>query len=126
MIRVTEGGFNKGTLRIEGSGRFCGVNVGIDFQNENYVAFEIKPDGSKLFLATVPDLISLVDEDTGEPITTEEARYGLRVAAIGMPCSPLWTTPKALATVEPAVFGYKNVAYSSIGSYKECLPIPRL
>lgn len=123
--RVTRGAFNWGSLTIEGSAQFNGVNLGIEFQNENYVAFTLNADGSKNILATVPDLISLVDEDTGEPVTTEEVRYGLRVAAITMPCSPLWTKPQGLATGGPAAFGYQDIAYSHVDSYKEHPPFPK-
>lgn len=125
VSRVTEGAFNKGRLTIEGSSRFSGVNLEIEFQNENYVAFTSNPDGSKNILATVPDLISLVQEDTGEPVTTEEVRYGLRVAAIFMPCFPLWTKPQGLATGGPAAFGYQDVTYVSVNAYKEYPPFPR-
>ena len=88
------------------------------------MAFILKADGSKDVLATVPDLISLVDENTAQPITAEEVRYGLRVAVIAMPCFPLWTTPQGLATVGPAVFGYQDCDYSPISVYEEHLPIP--
>lgn len=91
---MTRGAFTWGGLKVEGSRRFSGMELNIEFQNEDLFAFTLNPDGSKNFLTTVPDLISLVDEDTGEPIPTEEVRYGLRVAVISMACSPPWTTPK--------------------------------
>ena len=125
MSRGTEGGFNRGRLSIDGSGKFSELTLGIEFQNENYVAFFIKSDGTRDILATVPDLISLVDEDTGEPVATEEVRYGLRVAVIAMPCFPRWTTPQGLAVSGPVAFGYHDVAYCPIASYNEKhLPIP--
>ena len=89
------------------------------------MAFVAKPDGTKSILATVPDLISLVDEDTGQPITTEEVRHGLRVAVVAMPCSSLWTTPQGLAAGDPITFGYQHVVYSPMDSYEEHAPIPR-
>lgn len=125
VSRGTEGGFNRGRLSVEGSGKFSELTLGIEFQNENYVAFFIKSDGTRDILATVPDLISLVDEDTGEPVATEEVRYGLRVAVIAMPCSPKWDTPLGLAVGGPVAFGYHDVAYSSIASYEDHPPIPR-
>lgn len=126
VSRETEGGFNRGRLSIEGSGKFSDLTLGIEFQNENYVAFVIRSDGTRDILATVPDLISLVDEDTGEPVATEEVRYGLRVAVIAMPCHPLWTTPQGLTAGGPVAFGYDDVAYSPIASYQEHLPIPEI
>ncbi|KAK2547285.1 putative D-/L-hydantoinase subunit A [Acropora cervicornis] len=125
VSRVIEGAFNKGKLNIEGSGKFIDQSLSIEFQNENYLAFVAKPDGTKSILATVPDLISLVDEDTGQPITTEEVRYGLRVAVVAMPCSSLWTTPQGLAAGGPMAFGYQDVVYSPVDSYEEHAPIPR-
>lgn len=126
MSRGTEGGFNRGKLSVEGSGKFSELTLGIEFQNENYVAYFIKSDGTRDILATVPDLISLVDEDTGEPIATEEVRYGLRVAAIAMPCYPRWALPEGLAAGGPVAFGYHDVTYSSIASYEDHLPIPQI
>ena len=71
---MTKGAFSWGGLKVEGSTQFSGMELNIEFQNENYAAFTFNPDGSKNFLTTVPDLISSVDEDTGEPISTEEVR----------------------------------------------------
>lgn len=88
------------------------------------MAFTLRSDGSKDVLATVPDLISLVDENTGQPIITEEVRYGLRVAAIASPYFPQWATPQGLATVGPAVFGYQGVVYNPVNVYKKHPPIP--
>ena len=124
VSRETKGGFNRGRLNVEGSGKFSDLTLGIEFQNENYVAFFIKSDGTRDILATVPDLISLVDEDTGEPVTTEEVRYGLRVAVIAMPCYPRWNTPEGLSTGGPVAFGYHDVVYSPIASYEKHPPIP--
>lgn len=36
-------------------------------------------------MVTTPDLITFLDIDTGEPITTESMRFGLRVAALAIP-----------------------------------------
>ena len=52
-------------------------------------------------LASTPDLISMVDTETGEPVATEEVRYGLRVSILGIPAPPLLKTATALETVGP-------------------------
>ena len=57
-------------------------------------------------LCTVPDLITLVSLDDGEPIGTEALRYGLRVAVLAMPAPKELKTPEALAVVGPGAFGY--------------------
>ncbi|PRW56447.1 hydantoinase subunit beta [Chlorella sorokiniana] len=76
-------------------------------------------------LATVPDLICCIEEDTGQPIATEEMRYGLRAAVVGLPAHPLLTTTQALAVVGPAAFGHGEVAYVPLGRYAEPSSIPR-
>lgn len=124
--RRTEGGFDKGTVRVEGLRTFAGSSVVAQFQNEYILAERVYPDKNKEILATVPDLISIIDSDTGEAIPTEEVRYGLRVSVIVLPCPPLLTTEKALKVVGPEAFGYGEYSYRPCSIYKECDPIPRL
>jgi DUF917 family protein len=57
-------------------------------------------------IATTPDLIAMLDLETGAPITTEMLRYGMRVAVIAFPCDPKWRTPQGQALVGPRYFGY--------------------
>lgn len=99
--RNTLGGFVRGRSRIEGTGGDEGSELELEFQNENLVAYR---DGR--LVATVPDLICVLDADTGEPITTEALRYGFRVAVVGLPCDPRWRTEEGLALVGPRYFGY--------------------
>lgn len=101
------GGFARGVLNLEGIGPDTGRSIAIDFQNENLIA---RADDGEI-LAVVPDLISLVDADTGEPITTEVVRYGLRTVVLGIPAPVLLKTPEALAVIGPAAFGYPDVPY---------------
>jgi DUF917 family protein len=105
--RRNAGGFARGVLHLEGTGAFARHSIRIDFQNENLIA----RDELGARLATVPDLICVVDQDTGEPITTEIVRYGLRVAVLGIPAPAQLRTPAALAVVGPAAFGYPDVGY---------------
>lgn len=99
--RRTTGGFARGSVSIEGLGADTGRLLRIEIQNENLVAFE---DGS--LAASVPDLITLVDTHTADPISTELLRYGQRVTAVAFPCSPIWRTETGLALVGPRAFGY--------------------
>lgn len=55
----------------------------------------------------------------GQPIATEEMRYGLRAAVVVLPAHPLLTTPEALAVVGPAAFGHAELAYAPLGRYAE-------
>jgi DUF917 family protein len=99
--RRLAGGFARGTVVLEGVGADSGSSLAVEFQNEYLVA---RRDGEAV--AVVPDLIVLVDSDTGYPVTTEVVRYGYRVDALVLPPSPVLTTPAALAVVGPRAFGY--------------------
>lgn len=97
--RRTTQGFARGDLMIQSfNGR---ENLYIEFQNEYLIA---RLNGE--VVASVPDLISIVVEDTGEPISTEVLRYGMRVAVLAIPAAQALKTPKALAVVGPRAFGY--------------------
>jgi hypothetical protein len=99
--RRTTAGFARGSLSIEGLADYNGERLAIEFQNENLIA---RRDGQ--IVCTVPDLICVVDSETGEPVTTELLRYGMRVIVLGLPAPDLWTTPEGLAVAGPRVFGY--------------------
>ena len=99
--RRIEAGFVRGSARIQGTRADAGRSLEIDIQNEFLVARiddEVK--------ATVPDIIALLDEQTGEAIHTERLRYGQRVVVIAFPCAPIWRTPIGLSTAGPVAFGY--------------------
>ncbi len=106
--RRTVGGFARGEARIEGTDGDAGSTLSIRFQNEHLVAVR---DGE--VVATVPDLIIVLDAETGEPITTEELRYGFRVAVVAAPCDERWRTEAGLELVGPRYFGY-DVEYVPI------------
>jgi len=69
----------------------------------------------------VPDLITVLDAETGEPVTTEALRYGFRVAVVGMPCAEAWRSAEALALVGPRVFGY-DVDYRPLATLSASSP----
>lgn len=101
VARRTETGFARGEARIEGTGGDAGSMLEIRFQNEHLVALR---DGE--IVVSVPDLIVVLDAETGEPITTEELRYGFRVTVIATPCDRRWRTDAGLELAGPRYFGY--------------------
>lgn len=101
VARRTVGGFARGTAAIEGTGRNQGRTLEIDFQNE----FLIARAGHDV-LVTTPDLITVLDAETGEAITTESLRYGFRVVVLGIPADKRWRSERGLELVGPAYFGY--------------------
>ncbi|HUY47148.1 MAG TPA: DUF917 domain-containing protein [Streptosporangiaceae bacterium] len=94
-------GFARGSLTLEGTGSDSGRRVRIDFQNENLVLWE--DDDAR---ATVPDLITLITTDRGEPLTTELVTYGCRADVLVLPCADLLRTEQALSVVGPRCFGF--------------------
>jgi len=101
VARRTETGFARGEARIEGTGDESGSMLELRFQNEHLVALR---DGE--IVVSVPDLIIVLDAETGEPITTEELRYGFRVTVIATPCDGRWRTAAGLELAGPRYFGY--------------------
>lgn len=101
--RRTSGGFVRGTVLVSGVDECAGHVVEVRFQNENLAALS----GGRV-IASVPDLIVLLDRETARPITTEGLRYGYRVVVVGLPCAARWRLPDGLATVGPAYFGYDD------------------
>jgi DUF917 family protein len=99
--RRTESGFARAEVRIEGLGDDEGSTLSLATQNEHLVA---QRDGE--VLASVPDLIIVLDSENGQPITTEDLRYGFRVTVVAVPCDPRWRTDAGLELVGPRYFGY--------------------
>ncbi|MDQ4502310.1 DUF917 domain-containing protein [Sinomonas sp. ASV322] len=95
--RATTTGFARGRARIDGGE----AQLTLSFQNEHLIA---EADGTTL--ATTPDLIIVLEHDSGEPITTEGLRYGQRVRVLAAPSDERWHTTAALAMVGPRYFGY--------------------
>jgi hypothetical protein len=99
--RRTATGFARGEAAITGVDQFDGRSLRVAFQNE----FLIARAGDEV-LATTPDLITMLDDETGEPITTEGLRYGFRVSVLAIACDPRWRTTRGLEIVGPGYFGY--------------------
>ncbi|ASV69748.1 DUF917 domain-containing protein [Cytobacillus kochii] len=106
--RKTESGFAKGVATFEGLEQNKGENLKLRFQNEHLIA-----QTNEKVLCMTPDLIAVLDSETGLPITTEGIRYGSRCVVIGIPCHPKWRTEKGIATVGPNYFGY-DMAYTPV------------
>jgi uncharacterized protein len=106
--RRTQRGWALGETRIVGLDRYDGREMVVRFQNEHLVAIE-----NDEIVVSVPDLIAILDTERGEPITTENLRYGFRVTIVGIPSDPKWRTPEGLALGGPRHFGY-DIDYTPI------------
>ncbi|MDI7247548.1 MAG: DUF917 domain-containing protein [Bacillota bacterium] len=101
VSRKTAGGFVRGEALFEGIDDYRGKTLRLQFQNENLIAVS-----NGRVLASVPDLITVLDAETAKPVTTETLKYGYRAIVIGIPCNARWRTPKGIETVGPRYFGY--------------------
>lgn len=99
--RRTEGGFARGQAIFEGVEEWQGQSLHLDFQNEFLVATR---DGTPI--VTTPDLISVVEAESGTPVTTDSLRYGQRLITLAYPCNPMWRTPEGIKLVGPRYFKY--------------------
>lgn len=100
--RRTDTGFTKGYARFGPTNSREEDEWTLHFQNE----YLLVRKGDQL-LATTPDLIMVLDQENGQPITTERLRYGMRTSVIAVPCPRKWRSEKGIATVGPRYFGYK-------------------
>jgi len=82
----TEGGFDFGTTHLAGTGTWAGKSMSIDFKNENMLL----RDQSKKVVATIPDLITLVDVETMSPLTNADTQEGQSVAVFGATAPANW------------------------------------
>jgi DUF917 family protein len=102
ILRKTDGGFVRGESKMTGIDEYKGKSIKIEFQNENLI---VQTNEGEI-LATAPDLIVVLDIETGHAITTETLRYGNRGIVICIPCDEKWRTKDGIKTVGPRYFGY--------------------
>ena len=101
--RRTTKGFARGWVRISSFSN--DDRLDIEFQNELLIA-RVNDE----VVVTTPDLICIVTEEQGEPVTTELLRYGTRVVVIAVPAPAQLKSDVALGVVGPGAFGY-DVAF---------------
>ncbi|MEO9274321.1 DUF917 domain-containing protein [Marinomonas sp. 5E14-1] len=106
LERKMSAGFTRGNLQIEGSGSYVDQVANIEIQNENLI-LKI----NQRVACSVPDLIIVLDIETGHAITTEVLRYGQKIAVLAIPCHPLLRSEQALKVIGPAAFGYQDIDY---------------
>ncbi len=73
----------------------------VSIKNEYLLACQ----GDKV-IASVPDLIVIVDYETSTPINAERLRYGQRVAVFAVGCPDFYRSDAALKVVAPRCFGF--------------------
>lgn len=99
--RRIQGGFTRGEAAFKGTDHFDGQTCKLFFQNEHLLA-----EVNKNIASITPDLIAVLDEETGMPITTEGLKYGARVVIVSFPANEKWRTPIGIETAGPRYFNY--------------------
>jgi DUF917 family protein len=98
--RKIVGGFDVGEATIESVGGGA-LPMTLSIKNE----FLVASVGDRV-VASVPDLITMVDHETSSPINSERIHYGQRVSIFGIGCPPHYRTERALDVVAPRAFGF--------------------
>jgi DUF917 family protein len=93
--------FGYGTHRLKGVGAYEGQTFDVWYQNENHIAWK---NGEPY--VTSPDLICLVDLESGKAKTNDLVNVGWRVAVLGLQGHPVHRTPQGLKVLSPRFFGY--------------------
>lgn len=75
--------------------------IELHYQNEFLIAFQ-----DNASLAATPDILILMEQETGEPITSSSLAFGMRVDLIGLDAPDIWKTNLGLKLVGPRYFGY--------------------
>ncbi|PNU06927.1 DUF917 domain-containing protein [Novosphingobium guangzhouense] len=110
--RETKDGFSVGRVVFES---FDGASrMELDFQNENLMA---RRDGA--VVAMVPDILTVMDRETADSITTERLKYGQRAKVVGAAAPAILREERALEFVGPRAFGYAQdyIPIEEIGAW---------
>ncbi len=101
-------GFTTGTIYIDGVKDYRDQNYRIWFKNENVISWlNGEPD------VMVPDLICVVETDTGYPITNPFCKKGMQVTVLGFKAPEVWRSERGFSILNPEFFGF-DVEYTPI------------
>jgi DUF917 family protein len=95
-------GFTMGRITMDGIDDHKGSIAELDFQNE---WLNLRVDGRIMCLP--PDLIAILDTETGEPIRTDIMKYGYRGTILLLPAHERMRTEFGITKLfGPRCFGY--------------------
>ncbi|CAI6097389.1 unnamed protein product [Clonostachys chloroleuca] len=120
--RVLKTGHTYGVLEVDGKlSDGTKAIIKIPFKNENaYVEASGLDGGNSTILASVPDLIAVIDAETGAGLGTPEYKYGLRVVVMAVAASPRWNgTQRGMELGGPGSMGFGHIEHKSIGVYRQ-------
>lgn len=94
-------GFTVGTICIDGINEYSNQNFKIWYKNENMISWK----NGEIYV-TCPDLICVVDNKTGYPITNPNNSKDDEIAVLGFKAHELWRSEKGLKLLNPSFFGF--------------------
>lgn len=101
-------GYYWGTHTVCGKGAFGGSSFKIWFKNENHISWlNDRP------YVTSPDMVIVVDRESGEPYANSAIEEGQHVAVIGLPAIPQFREPRGIDILGPKHFGF-DIEYTPI------------
>jgi len=95
-------GYYWGTHTITGLDDFKEAEFKIWFKNENHVSWL----NGKSYVSS-PDILIVVNRETGEPYANSDIAEGQHVAVIGLRAVEQFRSPKGIAILGPRHFGYE-------------------
>ncbi|MFQ5794274.1 MAG: DUF917 domain-containing protein [Candidatus Bipolaricaulia bacterium] len=94
-------GFTVGQLTVQGGTGYEGHRYEIWYKNEHIISwFDGEVD------ITAPDLICVLEAETGQPIINPNAQEEMQVAVIGYRAPDMWRSEEGLRLFGPKHFGY--------------------
>lgn len=94
-------GYYWGTHTINGAEQFEGNTYKIWFKNENHVMWENEKP-----IITSPDIIVVVDANTGEPYANPILKVGDQVCVIGLRARDAFKSERGISVLGPKYFGF--------------------
>ena len=104
----TKSGFTIGTVGINGIEEFNNQTFKLWYKNEHLISW--KNDQS---FVTCPDLLCVLDKQTGLPVSNPNCKEGDTVVVLGFKADPIWRTERGIELLNPKVFNY-DIEYRPI------------
>lgn len=94
-------GFTVGTIQISGAGQYRDSHAKIWYKNENMLLWI-----DDQVRVTCPDLICVVETQSGYPVTNPNCTQGMDVTVLGFHCHEIWKRKRGLDILNPRFFGF--------------------
>lgn len=104
----TDKGYYFGTFTFEGLDQYAGNEYKVWFQNENHIAWK---NGKPVTMS--PDIITMIDNKTGEPTTNAQLQVGDEMAIIGIKGRKEFDNEVGIDILGPKHFGF-DIEYKKI------------